>query len=882
MNKEENAPVKVLFLEDNKTSIQLVESILNEMMPAYEMKIAKTEKEFLKFIIRFNPDVILSSYHLDKYSAGEAFELLRTENHPIPFIVITNKLSEEIANELVKKGVEDCVFKSNLAQLPFSIMKAVEKNKINHEKIDAEQKLKKEQNRFQTIFSNAPSSMINVAFNGEILEINPAGLQLLHADEKKIRKKSIFEFIHPNDLRRFKKFHNSVGLGHKKMDRFRIIGLKKNEYTVETSAVPLLDEEGHIISVLTINHDITEQVQARELINYHAKLFENISDAVVSLAPDFCIQSWNKGAEKMYGWKAAEVIGKRFSQLMKIVPEQNLSDLIQKLSENNHAEGELRMTTKKGKELIVLVSCSAMRDEQGVMTGFLAVHRDITEQKHSGELIRESKVRLENAQKLANIGYWDRDVSTMKGSWSKQMYKIFEFDENEEVPAFEDFLKVLHPDDRSALAEVQQKLFKTNDKISHQYRLQLGSKIKYILAHSQMLKNEEGVPQKLIGTTMDITELKMAKEKAEINEHKFHDLLENSPDAIFVEDEKGTILDVNNVACKFQGYTKEQLIGMNAFELIPPSYREDILAGHKKLFNEEESVRESYIWDKDWNARPIELKTNRIVYNGQPALLLHARDITKRRNAQKEKRETKIKYSTLTDQAPVAIFHADNNGKFLHANNKFLEIFEMTMEQVMNDQVMTRIHPEDESLFKKLLEKSSVRAQRVEQNFRLLIDKKIKYLFGKSNPLYNDDRKQVGYIGTMMDLTENVNSKEELMLTHTMFQSIFQHSPDPIFIEDFSGNILNANSKACKLQGLKLDEIIGKNIFDLAPEDQREEVKKSFFRLCDGTIDSLKASTWNKDGKSTPVEIKASLINYFDTLALLLHVRPEESAKKDA
>ena len=136
MTNKRSKTVKILYLEDNKLSVQLVEAILNELMPAYEMKIIKTKKELLKISIQFKPDIILSSYQPEKYSISETHELLLTENHRISHIIITEILSEEISNELVRKRVEAYVFKSNLTQLPFSIMNAIEKNKVIHDGVN--------------------------------------------------------------------------------------------------------------------------------------------------------------------------------------------------------------------------------------------------------------------------------------------------------------------------------------------------------------------------------------------------------------------------------------------------------------------------------------------------------------------------------------------------------------------------------------------------------------------------------------------------------------------------------------------------------------------------------------------------------------------------
>ena len=741
----------------------------------------------------------------------------------------------------------------------------------------AENLLRYQDERLQTIFKNTPEAIINIGFKGEILEINPTGLRLLQVDShKKLHKKDIFDFIHKEDLRRFKKFHNSVGIGNHKTDRFRIVSSKNEERWIESNAVPLLDQEKHVISVLTINHDITEQQKAYEEIYFQAKLLENVFDPIISFDNNRRILSWNQGAEKLLGWKSKEALGKVITELIRSeILNGSLEDAFRSLDETGFWSGQLHLTAKNGNRLIVAANSSRLKNEQHEVFGTIVTYRDITERKLAETLLKESQMRLTSGQEIANIGYWDRDFLTQKGIWSKQMYKIFERPESDEAPATDEFIKDVHPDDRNSLIRVQQDLLKSTGKIIHHYRLLLkDGKIKNILAISLLLKDDKDIPYKMMGTTMDVTELEEAKEKALINERRFQELFEHSPDAIYVEDEKGYILDVNEVACRMQGYNKEELVGKNITKFTPDILQENILSRFELYFSQDGAILETQIWDKNWNSIPVELKTSRITFNNKPAVLIHARDISKRINAEKDKRETELKFDVLSDHAPVGIYQVDTKGKFVRTNRKFLEIFELTMEQVQSEEWIKRIHPDDASRFMKLLDETRGKSKELELHYKLLIDGKIKYVFGKSNALFNNEGEVIGRIGTILNLTEDRKTIQQMMFTQSMFQNIFEHSPEPIFIEDLQGNILNANLKACKLYGLNYDELIGKNIFDLTPADHREKMKLEFENLCDGSSQRINSLSWNKEGLEIPVQKRANLINYFDKVAVLIHMLP--------
>ncbi len=118
-------------------------------------------------------------------------------------------------------------------------------------------------------------------------------------------------------------------------------------------------------------------------------------------------------------------------------------------------------------------------------------------------------------------------------------------------------------------------------------------------------------------------------------EHLFQTLFESSPDAIFIEDVSGTVLDCNPAAAALHGTTRENIIGKNAAELVPPERRPELvtLAAPRIEF-------EGLSYTFDGRTIPVSVRTSRIEYLGQPALLLHVRDITERKRFEEQLRRS--------------------------------------------------------------------------------------------------------------------------------------------------------------------------------------------------------------------------------------------------
>ena len=132
------------------------------------------------------------------------------------------------------------------------------------------------------------------------------------------------------------------------------------------------------------------------------------------------------------------------------------------------------------------------------------------------------------------------------------------------------------------------------------------------------------------------------------SEQQFRDLFESSPDAVFVEDFDGNVLDVSPAACQLHGLDREALIGRNIASLVPPDERENVAEAFARLVAGEVTHVEGYSLRQDGHKVPVEIRVSHIVYAGQPALLLHVRDITERKRFEREMIKAREKAEELS------------------------------------------------------------------------------------------------------------------------------------------------------------------------------------------------------------------------------------------
>jgi len=150
-------------------------------------------------------------------------------------------------------------------------------------------------------------------------------------------------------------------------------------YWVDTTIVPFLDEHGKPYQYVAIRHDITQLKLAEEQIRQQADLLDHSQDAILVRDMDDRIIYWNKSAERMYGWRADEVLGQRTPDFLFQGIPRDYVEAQKTLLERGEWRGEFNQVTKDGRPLIVETRWTLVRDEKGEPFQKLVVNTDVTE-----------------------------------------------------------------------------------------------------------------------------------------------------------------------------------------------------------------------------------------------------------------------------------------------------------------------------------------------------------------------------------------------------------------------------------------------------------------------------------------------------------------------
>jgi PAS domain S-box-containing protein len=301
--------------------------------------------------------------------------------------------------------------------------------------------------QFRAIVEMTPECVKIVAPDGTLLFMNPPGLKMVEASSAEaLTGKNIDNVIAPEDRERFREFNEMICGGKKGSLQFEIVGLKGERHQMETHAVPLRHTDGTTVH-LAVTHDITERKRAERAALLLSAIVDSSDDAIISKTLDGVITSWNKSAERLFGYTADEAIGQTVAKLL--IPEDRQEEepnILARLSKGERVDHFETVRRRKDGSLIdISLTISPVKNAQGVITGASKIARDITETRLIQMKLMESEARFRQlADSMPQI-VWTARADGRVDYYNERWYEFTGF--SRVVFGAESWERILHPDD---------------------------------------------------------------------------------------------------------------------------------------------------------------------------------------------------------------------------------------------------------------------------------------------------------------------------------------------------------------------------------------------------------------------------------------------------
>jgi len=407
----------------------------------------------------------------------------------------------------------------------------------------------------------------------------------------------------------------------------------------------------------------------------------------------------------LWGTTLEAVVGKNFSDLG--YPDElakRLQRQVQEVIETKRSiTDETAYTSPSGVAGYYEYIFSPVVATDGTVDFVAGSTRDVTERKRSAEALFASaqeqrqlavqldteRYRLVVAQRVAKVGSWETDLATMTIIWSEETYRIFETAPNDFQPTHERFIGFVHPDDRARVDDAFRRSLGQRDACAIEHRLLLpDGKVKFVEERWQVSFDELGVAQRATGTCQDISARKESEEALSAPRTFLAPIFDNIPTTISVKDARDLrFVRVNRASETLTGYSEEELLGKNDYDLFPKDQADffiakdrETLAGRQQVFIVEETIT-----SRDGTQKILQTKKFPLFdKGGHPQYLLGmSEDITERKRAEQRLRESEAKYRHLIEQADDGIFISDAQGNFILVNSRGCELLGYTEQQLL-------------------------------------------------------------------------------------------------------------------------------------------------------------------------------------------------------
>jgi PAS domain S-box-containing protein len=245
------------------------------------------------------------------------------------------------------------------------------------------------------------------------------------------------------------------------------------------------------------------------------------------------------------------------------------------------------------------------------------------------------------------------------------------------------WLTILHPDDMPQVMEKWQEL-STKHKVNREYRLQTVD-LSYRWFYDTIKLIELGGKKYISGVVIDITHRKQSEIELIKNNEKWHALIENSSDTITLTDKEGTILYASPSSVGLFGYSLEDMVGKNIFEFISPDAISNALVTFESLLATPGAVTiiELDILHQDGRSFTMEIKSTNLLHNPDVnAIVINARDVTERKQAERELSREKKFLKTVLENINAGVVACDKDGEIVLFNKVALSIHQLAGKDI--------------------------------------------------------------------------------------------------------------------------------------------------------------------------------------------------------
>jgi PAS domain S-box-containing protein len=574
------------------------------------------------------------------------------------------------------------------------------------------------------------------------------------------------------------------------------------------------DEAGHPISILSVNHDVTERKAAERQLLFSASVQANMSDAVIVTDLELRVQSWNKAAELMYGWTAQEAIGKLAGEILQThyaTAADRQQDLDAFFQQGSRQQEVIQQHKTKG-AIHVLSSVTLLRDEQGEVVGIVAVNHDITERKQAERKLQQRETwyrTLAQNIPLTSVFLFDREYRylVVEGPDLAFPAELMEGKRVQEIFPPEVLSHIL-PGYAAALRGERMTIER--------------------VANGRMFEGQfvpifdvDGMVSNGLLAVRDVTDERAAADTLRKSEERFRHAIIDAPFPIMIHADDGEVLNISNIWTDITGYSHDEIPTIADWtEKAYGERRASVQAIIQTVYGRTEPYKggELQVRTKSGDIRIWDFNAAALgsLSDGRRIVSTMAIDVTERKQAEEALQKSEARYRALFEQSTDGVFILDLEGNHLQANRHAAEMFGYTLQEMAGFSFREVVAPTEQEQSGRVLDRL-LNGERIPP-----YERRVRRKDGTIFPveinveLVRTENGQPLHIQSMMrDITERKRSAAELERQRVFLRAVVNSSPNMIFVKDIDGRFIFANLAMANLFDTTIEHLLQQSDDDL-------------------------------------------------------------------
>jgi PAS domain S-box-containing protein len=563
-------------------------------------------------------------------------------------------------------------------------------------------------------------------------------------------------------------------------------------------SVPLCDETGTVVKRYGVSTDIDDRKRAEQALRRSEAYLADAQRLTQtgSWAWDPATREafyWSEEMFRIFGFNPQKEVPDAEAFLQRIHPDDfdHTYEVLMKATGGNvDYEHEHRIVLPDGTVKNIHAIGHPVLDQSGRVVEYVGTAVDITERKRAEEALRRSESYLADAQRLTHTGVWAGDRNSKPLYWSEEVFRIFGFDPQQGLPAAEEALKRIHPED---FDKFQRATINEKGYLESEYRIVLpDGTLKYVFGSAHSVLDRNGEIVEVVGVIVDITERKRAEEEVRNTAAQWQATFDAVQDLVLLLDKDFRILRANHAAAEFLGLPFDKIIGGHCYDLIHGTFAPPVecpLARMRRSRTHEEAevlARKGGPW-LSVSVDPI------FDPSGELTQVVHvARDITERKRVEEALRQSEERLRLTLEATQIGIFDWDVAHDVWYASPVYYTALGYEPREGPGNRAewLARLHPDDHDLVTRMQQDILAgETDRYEYEARLRhADGSYRWLQVKAVGIEHDsDGKISRELGVRIDITERKRAEEALRRSEAYLAEAQRLSHTGSWVRDKTG-----------------------------------------------------------------------------------------------